>query len=235
MIMEQTKTEIPNISNSGNLFDEDVGYDKCDKYKYDILDNMGSLLLYSDYLDSDYGNYYSPEKCKGMSYSEAMSFLAKYDSDSQNNADYSPIAGFYRVIKNGMVSSTVEIADDGTFKCEVKGFSADKYYESVCSGVITNLKKISDNKYTFNCSDTVLDESETRNISGKTWTIEHCDNDFDTTDELTLYTEGTYPTDMREKDYQNYKFWNRNNSENPIPNKMIFLDNGSIYDLSSKN
>ena len=94
---------------------------------------------------------------------------------------------------------------------------------------------MNDNKYTFNCSDTVLDESETRNISGKTWTIEHCDNDFDTTDELTLYTEGTYPTDMREKDYQNYKFWNINNSENPIPNKMIFLDNGSIYDLSSKN
>jgi hypothetical protein len=236
MIMEQTKTEIPNISNSGNLFDEEVGYDKCDKYKYNILDNMGSLLLYSDYLDSDYGNYYSPEKCKGMSYSEAMSFLAKYDSDSQNNADYSPIAGFYRVIKNGMVSSTVEIADDGTFKCEVKGFSADKYYESVCSGVITNLKKISDNKYTFNCSDTVIDdEPETRYINGKEWTIERCDNDFDTTDELTLYTEGTYPTDMREKDYQNYKFWNRNNSENPIPNKMIFLDNGSIYDLSSKN
>ncbi|WP_455760256.1 hypothetical protein, partial [Ruminococcus bromii] len=236
LTMDQLKSEIPNLSNSGNLFDEEVGYDKCDKYKYDILDNMGSLLLYSDYLDSDYGNYYSPEKCKGMSYSEAMSFLAKYDSDSQNNADYSPIAGFYRVIKNGMVSSTVEIADDGTFKCEVKGFSADKYYESVCSGVITNLKKISDNKYTFNCGDTVIDdEPETRNISGKTWTIEHCDNDFDTTDELTLYTAGTYPTDMREKDYQNYKFWNRNNSENPIPNKMIFLDNGSIYDLSSKN
>ena len=128
LTMDQLKSEIPNLSNSGNLFDEEVGYDKCDKYKYDILDNMGSLLLYSDYLDSDYGNYYSPEKCKGMSYSEAMSFLAKYDSDSQNNADYSPIAGFYRVIKNGMVSSTVEIADDGTFKCEVKGFSADKYY-----------------------------------------------------------------------------------------------------------
>lgn len=235
LTMDQLKSEIPNLSNSGNLFDEEVGYDKCDKYKYDILDNMGSLLLYSDYLDSDYGNYYSPEKCKGMSYSEAMSFLAKYDSDSQNNADYSPIAGFYRVIKNGMVSSTVEIADDGTFVSEVKGFSANKYYESICHGVITNLKKVNDNKYTFNCSDTVLDESETRNISGKTWTIEHCDNDFDTTDELTLYTAGTYPTDMREKDYQNYKFWNRNNSENPIPNKMIFLDNGSIYDLSSKN
>lgn len=235
LTMDQLKSEIPNLSNSGNLFDEEVGYDKCDKYKYDILDNMGSLLLYSDYLDSDYGNYYSPEKCKGMSYSEAMSFLAKYDSDSQNNADYSPIAGFYRVRKNGMVSSTVEIADDGTFVSEVKGFSANKYYESICHGVITNLKKVNDNKYTFNCSDTVLDESETRNISGKTWTIEHCDNDFDTTDELTLYTAGTYPTDMREKDYQNYKFWNRNNSENPIPNKMIFLDNGSIYDLSSKN
>ena len=104
-----------------------------------------------------------------------------------------------------MVSSTVEIADDGTFKCEVKGFSADKYYESVCSGVITNLKKISDNKYTFNCSDTVIDdEPETRNISGKTWTIEHCDNDFDTTDELfdelfgNLYV-GKHPTPDRNK------------------------------------
>lgn len=235
LTMNQLKSEIPNLSNSGNLFDEEVGYDKCDKYKYDILDNMGSLLLYSDYLDSDYGNYYSPEKCKGMSYSEAMSFLAKYDSDSQNNADYSPIAGFYRVIKNGMVSSTVEIADDGTFKCEVKGFSADKYYESVCSGVITNLKKISDSKYTFNCSDTVLDESETRNISGKTWTIEHCNNDFDTTDEITLYTEGTIPADMDSDDYKNYKYWDAPNIEQAIKNKIIFLQNGSIYDLSSKD
>ena len=235
MIMEQTKTEIPNISNSGNLFDEEVGYDKCDKYKYDILDNMGSLLLYSDYLDSDYGNYYIPEKCKGMSYSEAMSFLAKYDSDSQNNTDYSPIAGFYRVRKNGMVSSTVEIADDGTFVSEVKGFSANKYYESICHGVITNLKKVNDNKYTFNCSDTVLDESETRNISGKTWTIEHCDNDFDTTDEITLYTEGTIPADMDSDDYKNYKYWDAPNIEQAIKNKIIFLQNGSIYDLSSKN
>ena len=62
--MDQLKSEIPNLSNSGNLFDEEVGYDKCDKYKYDILDNMGSLLLYSDYLDSDYGNYYSLRNAK---------------------------------------------------------------------------------------------------------------------------------------------------------------------------
>lgn len=235
MIMEQTKTAIPNTSNSGKLFDKEVGYSKCDKYKYSILDNMGSLLLYSDYMDAEYDNYYSPEKCKAMSYTEAMSFLDKYDDKSETKVDYSPIAGFYRVRKNGMVSSTVEIADDGTFVSEVKGFSANKYYESICHGVITNLKKVNDNKYTFNCSDTVLDESETRNISGKTWTIEHCDNDFDTTDEITLYTEGTIPADMDSDDYKNYKYWDAPNIEQAIKNKIIFLQNGSIYDLSSKD
>lgn len=76
-----------------------------------------------------------------MSYTEAMSFLDKYDDKSETKVDYSPIAGFYRVRKNGMVSSTVEIADDGTFVSEVKGFSANKYYESICHGVITNLKR----------------------------------------------------------------------------------------------
>lgn len=237
-IMEQSKSYIPDDDNSGMLYDKEVGYNKCDEYKYSLLDNMGSLLLYSDYLDNDYGDYYSPEKCKGMSYTEAMSFLAGYDSQSQRKVDYSPIAGFYIVRKNGMISSTLEIADDGTFVSEVKGFSADKYYESVCHGVITNLKKVNDNKYTFNCGDTVLnnapDTTDKKFISGKEWTVQYIDNDFNTTDEITLYTKGTVPADMDADDYENYKFWNVPDIESAIKNKIIFLEDGSIYDLSSE-
>ena len=58
---------------------------------------------------------------------------------------------------------------------------------------------------------------------------------FDTTDEITLYTEGTIPADMDSDDYKNYKYWDAPNIEQAIKYKIIFLQNGSIYDLSSKD
>lgn len=246
MIMEQSKSSIPNVDNSGMLYNEEVSYNKCDEYKYSLLDNMGSLLLYSDYLDSDYGDYYSSEKCKAMTYSEAIGFLDKFEnSDNPDNpqneeADFSVIAGKYNARKNGMISSTLKIDSDGTFVCEVGGFQGgEDYYKSVCRGRINNLSKESDFKYSFYVTDTVMDNepnsiAEKQYINGIKVTVHYIENDFDTGSKITLYLKGTVPSEMDTEDLENHKSWDASNIDKPTDIRMIFFKNGTIYDESNR-
>lgn len=231
-LMNQTKYSEPNQyqQNEGTINGKDVGYDKCEKYKYDNLNNMKTLLLYSDKLDDNYGDYYSPEKCKGMSYEEAMNFLNKYDN-TDNDVDYSVIAGVYNLRKNGYGSVKLEIATDGTFKSLSGNFTNTPFDESICHGVIKNLTKVSENKYTFNCGDTVLNNepgtSEERTYKGMDSTVEYIDNPFNTDEQLVLYTEGTPLSEMDKADYDSHVSWPSDGNEKTLDNKIIFIENAS--------
>lgn len=246
-LMDQTKYSEPNQyqQNEGTIKGKDVGYDKCEKYKYDNLNNMKTLLLYSDKLDSNYGDYYSPKKCKGMSYEEAMNFLNKYDN-TDNDVDYSVIAGVYNLRKNGNGSVKLEIATDGTFKSLSGNFTNTPFDESICHGVIKNLTKVSENKYTFNCGDTVLNNepgtTEERTYNGMDSTVEYIDNPFNTDEQLVLYTEGTPLSEMDKADYDSHVSWPLDDNEKTLNNE-IFIENAStdgtistynsIYDYES--
>lgn len=226
-LMDQTYSTMPNVESSGTINGKEVGYDKCDKYKYNNLNKIDNLLLYSDKQDKEYGDYYSPEKCKAMTYSVAMKYLDKYDS---NNVDCSGLEGSYIRVTNSYGDDTIEITEDGAFRSKDVWSQGEPCNESVGHGLITNLTKVNDYKYTFNCSDIVLDNEPgtygKKYVNEKEVSVEYIDNLFNTDNKLVFYPKGTPVLCMDKADYKIYKATPASTSiteQGVLPQKTIIL------------
>lgn len=226
-LMDQTYSTMPNVESSGTINGKEVGYDKCDKYKYNNLKKIDNLLLYSDKQDKEYGDYYSPEKCKAMTYSVAMKYLDKYDS---NNVDCSGLEGSYIRVTNSYGDDTIEITDDGAFRSKDVWSQGEPCNESVGHGLITDLTKVNDYKYTFNCSDIVLDNEPgtygKKYVNEKEVSVEYIDNLFNTDNKLVFYPKGTPVLCMDKADYKIYKATPASTSiteQGVLPQKTIIL------------
>lgn len=226
-LMDQTYSTMPNVESSGTINGKEVGYDKCDKYKYNNLNKIDNLLLYSDKQDKEYGDYYSPEKCKDMTYSVAMKYLDKYDS---NNVDCSGLEGSYIRVTNSYGDDTIEITEDGAFRSKDVWSQGEPCNESVGHGLITDLTKVNDYKYTFNCSDIVLDNEPgtygKKYVNEKEVSVEYIDNLFNTDNKLVFYPKGTPVLCMDKADYKIYKATPASTSiteQSVLPQKTIIL------------
>lgn len=225
----------------GRIDGETVSQSEAKSKRDSLVSKANSLLLSSS---DDTGKSYPRElgitaENLSMTYDEAIKFLSKFDDKSKSDkTDFSIISGFYRVRKNGMVSSTLKISPDGSFVSDTRGNSGDKYYIAVCRGKIANLKKEDDHKYTFSLTDTKLDNEPdttgTVSVNGRTVTATYIDDIFNTDNQFTLYTAGIVPTDMDEDDFKNHKWWPLPDYESPLNYRLIFTPDGHIYDESSE-
>ncbi len=225
----------------GRIKGETVSQNEAKRDRDSLVSKADSLLLSSS---DDTGKSYPRElgitaENLSMTYDEAIKFLSKFDDKSKSDkTDFSIISGFYRVRKNGMVSSTLKISPDGSFVSDTRGQSGDKYYIAVCRGKIANLKKDDDHKYTFSVTDTKLDNEPdttgTVSVNGRIVTATYIDDIFNTGSQFTLYTAGIVPTDMDEEDFKNYKWWPLPDYESPLNYRLIFTPDGHIYDESSE-
>ncbi len=234
LTMDQYEGYAPGVENTGKLDGQNVGFEKCDKYKYNLFNNMSSLLMYSDHNADEYSKYLSPGKNKAMTYSEAIKFINQFYSDSEKeNTDFSILAGEYNLNRNGMVGSNIKIDADGSFRSEVSGHTLGTFVRSVCTGRIDRLEKVNDKKYTFYVADTSLENKPGTQGSdyanGNKIPIEYSDNDFNTGSKFTVYLKGTNPSDMTKEEYEEYKYWFREDCDKPTERLIIFLSNARIY------
>lgn len=201
-------------------------------YRKKLLSNMSDLLMYSEKNPFINGDYIKANH-KAMTYGEAIKFLSNFDKSSKDDIDFSIIAGEYNLNRNGTVGSNIRIDADGSFRSEVSGHSADYSVSSVCTGRIDRLEKVNDKKYTFYVADTSLENKPgtqgSYHANGNKISIRYFDNEFNTGSKFTVYLKGANPSDMTKEEYEEYKYWFREDCDKPTERLIIFLSNARIY------
>lgn len=189
---------------------------------------------------------------QAMTYDEAVAYLkgliGEISDDSSDKEDYSVIADTYTATFSRHYSAELTIHEDGSFESiyyfdPASGVisNRDPAEYSLCHGKIVDLTEIGSGVYTFHVADVSYDYHvgdsgnvtyyDRREKTERSMYASFIKQPIATDGEMTLYTKGTMPADMRGSHFKSYVYPDDPNTSErantPIPYNIIYIPYGS--------
>ena len=235
-----------------------VSEDSANQKIKELSDDSAVLLMYAkpdmhDDFSQDMEDFISKHKNQAMTYDEAIAYLkgliGEKSDDSSNKEDYSVIADTYTTTFSRHYTAELTIHEDGSFESVYyfdpispgQGSKNDPAEYSLCHGKIVDLTETGSGAYTFHVADVSYDyhvgESgdvtyyDRREKTERSMYASFIKQPIATDGEMTLYTKGTMPADMRGSHFKSYVYPDDPNTSErantPIPYNIIYIPYGS--------
>lgn len=231
-----------------------VSEDSANQKIKELSDDSDVLLMYAkpdmhDDFSQDMEDFISKHKNQAMTYDEAIAYLkgliGEISDDSSDKEDYSVIADTYTTTFSRKYTAELTIHEDGSFESVYyfdpispgQGSKNDPAEYSLCHGKIVDLTKTGSGVYTFHVADVSYDYQvgdsgnvtyyDRREKTERSIYASFIKQPIATDGEMTLYTKGTMPADMRGSHFKSYVYPDDPNTSErantPIPYNLIFI------------
>lgn len=234
-----------------------VSEDSANQKIKELSDDSDVLLMYAkpdmhDDFSQDMEDFISKHKNQAMTYDEAIAYLkgliGEISDDSSDKEDYSVIADTYTATFSRHYFAELTIHEDGSFESiyyfdPASGVisNRDPAEYSLCHGKIVDLTEIGSGVYTFHVADVSYDYHvgdsgnvtyyDRREKTERSMYASFIKQPIATDGEMTLYTKGTMPADMRGSHFKSYVYPDDPNTSErantPIPYNIIYIPYGS--------